>query len=381
MSTSLQLRKGAKRRRFVGFVLAVATCPAYSATLTGPGQTAHPGDSLSVSLSLANGAQPVSAVQFDLSWDPTFDVHVVPGAQAGISSKAMMATFLQPRVLRCLIVGMNASTVGDGELIRLLVTVNSNAPAGPAQMTLLNLNATGADGTPIFLQGGAIGVQIQTGTGVSLQPSGVLNGASLLSGPICPGEIVTLMGSIGASSTVLFNGVPAPLLYAGAGQVNAIVPFGLDFSKPAKVEVRQNATSVTASVPMAPAAPAIFTLGSTGIGPGAILNQDYTINSTTRPASRGSVIMIYATGFGTLSPLPTDGQIAHILAATTTPVTATLGGVPAQVLYAGAAPNLINGAVQVNVVVPEGASPNPAAPITLSMGSYATQPGVTVSIN
>ena len=382
MATSLQLlkmRSGLPTR--ILLLLALAAGSGYTASLTGTGQTAYPGASTSVSLSLGNGAQPVSAVQFDLTWDATLDVHVVPGAQAGIANKTILASFLQPRVLRCLIVGMNASAVGDGELIRLLVAVNSKAPAGSAQITLLNLSAAGADGAPIFLQGGAIGVPIQAGSGQSLQASGILNGASLLSGPICPGEIVTLMGSIaGSSPTVLFNGVPAPLLYAGVDQVNVIVPFGLDPSKPAQLEVRQDATSATASIAVAAAAPAIFTLSATGIGSGAILNQDYSMNSMTRPAARGSAIMIYATGFGALTPMPVDGQIAHILAATTAPVTATIDGVPAKVLYAGAAPDLINGAVQINVAVPDGVSPNPAAPITLSMGSFTTQPGVTVSI-
>ena len=363
-------------------LLVIAGLPAYTATLSGTGQSASAGDGLSVPLSLASGAQPVSGIQFDLVWDPTLDVHVLPGAQAGIANKTIYAAFLQPRVLRCLIVGMNRSTVADGELIRLVVAVNPNAPVGSAQVNLLNLTAAGPDGTPVFLQGGTIPVQIQSGGAVqSIQPSGVVSGASLMSSPISPGEIVTLMGSIApGSSTILFNGVAAPVLYAGLDQINAVVPFGLDLRNPAQVQIRQNGSSATTSVPVAAAAPAIFTVSTTGIGPGAILNENYSVNSVSNPANPGSAIMIYGTGFGALNPLPADGQIAQTLATTSTPVTATIDGAPAQVLYAGAAPQLINGVVQVNVLVPAGAHPNPAAPIMLTIGSFSTQPGVTVAI-
>ena len=55
-------------------------------------------------------------------------------------------------------------------------------------------------------------------------------------------------------------------------------------------------------------------------------------------------------------------------------------GIPATVTYAGAAPGLINGAIQVNVTVPDTVNPDPVAAISLSMGSFTTQPGVTVSI-
>jgi uncharacterized protein (TIGR03437 family) len=62
------------------------------------------------------------------------------------------------------------------------------------------------------------------------------------------------------------------------------------------------------------------------------------------------------------------------------PVSATIGGVRAEVLYAGAAPGLIAGVVQINVLIPAGVPPNSAAPVSLSAGPYTTPAGVTVSI-
>ena len=67
-----------------------------------------------------------------------------------------------------------------------------------------------------------------------------------------------------------------------------------------------NQTSTTETFPVAASAPGIFTMNSSGSGQGAILNQDYSVNSPTQPAAPGSIIMLYATGGGALqsdSPL------------------------------------------------------------------------------
>jgi len=281
-----------------------------------------------------------------------------------------------------MVAGLNANSIGDGEMLRLFITVNSGAAAGVAQLNLMNLRAAGPDGSPVFLQGGSVSVSIQNGNATqTVQPSGLLNAASMGAGPVAPGEVVTLFGSIAAGSPVVrVNGVRAPILYSGLNQVNAIVPYGLNLSNPAQVTVQQGASSTTLTVPVAAASPAIFTLSTTGAGPGAILNQNYSVNSATNPATQGTVIMIYGTGFGLLNPLPADGQIQQTMALTATTVTATIDGNAATVIYAGAAPGLIAGAEQINVRIPAGAKTNPAAPLVLTMGSFTTQPGVTVSV-
>lgn len=353
-----------------------------SATLSGPGQSAHPGDTVSVSLSLSTGGQALSGLQFDVTWDPSIDVHVASGAQIGMSTKMLFAAVLQPRVLRCLIVGMNGNSVADGEVLRLFITVHAGAAAGIAQLNLVNLNATGPDGAPVFLQGGPVSVQIQNGSTTQvIEPSGILNAASLAAGPVSPGEVITLLGSISGGAPAIFvNKVPATVTYAGPGQINAIVPFGLDLSKPAVVSIQQGQAISTTSVPVTAATPAIFAVSGTGVGPGAILNQNYSVNSAMNPAAQGTVLMVYATGFGALTPTPADGQLTHTLATTTSPVTATIDGVAADVLYAGVAPGLLAGVEQINVRVPAGVKTNPAAALSLHIGSFTTQAGVTVSI-
>ena len=212
-------------------------------------------------------------------------------------------------------------------------------------------------------------------------PTQVLNAASLSAGPVSPGEIVTLFAAFSAApSGVTVNGIAAPILSSDSKQVNAVVPFALDLSKAADIQIQAGAANLNTSVPVATASPAIFTQGAAGTGPGAVLNQDYSPNSASNPAASGSVIMIYGTGFGMLNPAPVDGQTAEVPAATQAPVTATINGVAATVVYAGAAPGLVAGVEQINVLVPDGLAANPSAPVVLTIGSQTTQTGVTVAV-
>jgi uncharacterized protein (TIGR03437 family) len=55
-----------------------------------------------------------------------------------------------------------------------------------------------------------------------------------------------------------------------------------------------------------------------------------------------------------------------------------IGGREAEVRYAGAAPRLVAGVLQVNAVIPPGVSGN--AEITLIVGDFVSQPGVTVAV-
>jgi uncharacterized protein (TIGR03437 family) len=356
------------------------------ATLSMPSRVAGAGDSLVAPITFSSQGQPVSSVQFDLEWGTAIDIQTTTSAQIGSSSKVLYASAPATHVLRFVIAGMNQAPIPDGELIRAFISLSPNAAPGVVQINLTHLTAASPDGQAVPIQAASAAVQIVPGTITgSLQAQGVLNAASLLPGPVGPGEIVTLLGSLSLDSNspsiLLFNGVPAPVIYSGGNQVNAIVPFGVDLTAPVTVEVRSQARQIAlVSVPSAITAPAIFTQTATGTGPGAILNQDLTVNSFANPAPRNSIIMVYGTGFGALNPPAIDGQIATAADDTMLPVTATIGGIPADVTYAGAAPGLIAGAVQINVRIPDAATADLSASISLSVGSTTTPAGVTVSI-
>jgi uncharacterized protein (TIGR03437 family) len=73
-------------------------------------------------------------------------------------------------------------------------------------------------------------------------------------------------------------------------------------------------------LPVAASAPGIFTLDATGIGPGAVLNQDNSVNGVANPAARGSVMSIDATGEGQTSPAGVTGSVTQ--SSTTAPLIA-----------------------------------------------------------
>ena len=229
----------------------------------------------------------------------------------------------------------------------------------------------------------------------------VVNAASFSSYTVAPGELITIFGnSIGpaaplgavvnaqgkvstslAGHTVTFDGVAAPLLYAAAGQINAIVPFSVAGKASALMRVSDfSGASYSVTLPVSATAPATFTISPAGQG--AILNGDLSVNSGANPAARGAWISIYATGAGVLSPpvddgtLIADGNLPQAVA----PVTVTIGGLPATLNYQGGAPGLVAGVMQINAQVPPGVAPGPAVPVTISAGGTAGLNTVTVAV-
>jgi uncharacterized protein (TIGR03437 family) len=128
------------------------------------------------------------------------------------------------------------------------------------------------------------------------------------------------------------------------------------------------------------AVPAIFALDASGSGPGAILNADYSVNSASNPVAAGGAIQIFGTGGGAIVGGATDGALAPgIGGLATQPVTATIGGMTANVLYAGPAPGQVNGVIQVNLQIPAGLPPGPQ-PVVITVGTAASQKGITVAV-
>jgi uncharacterized protein (TIGR03437 family) len=171
------------------------------------------------------------------------------------------------------------------------------------------------------------------------------------------------------------------MIFTSTGQVNTIVPYEVGTSGTATVQVVAGGIqSGSWAEPLAPSAPSIFTYGAVGIGQGAIVNQDGSINSAANPASRGTAIEIYATGGGQTSPSSSTGSVARGAASLTLPVTVTIGGVNAQVLYAGNAPGEVEGVVQINVAVPPNVTPGLALPVLVTIGGISSQTAVTAAI-
>jgi uncharacterized protein (TIGR03437 family) len=220
---------------------------------------------------------------------------------------------------------------------------------------------------------------------------------------VAPGEIVTIYGagmgpaslvaaSLDASGPPLattlagvqiaFDGVAAPLLYVSATQSSAIVPFTVSGKTSTAIQVTyQNKSAGSATLSVAAASPGLFTMASSGSGQGAILNQDWSVNSAALPAAHGDILMLFGTGGGITSPASADGQFSTGTPANlAAPPTVTIGGVSGTVWYAGAAPGMVAGVFQINVQVPGAAPSGGSVPIVVQSGTASSPATVTVAL-
>jgi uncharacterized protein (TIGR03437 family) len=198
---------------------------------------------------------------------------------------------------------------------------------------------------------------------------GVVNGEALALSPIAPGEVVSLFGTdLGpptptnatldasgkfpaqlAGVTVSFNGIAARLLSVQSNQVDVVVPFAIPTQTAIDVRLVNNGQDTTASVDTIDAAPEIIKLHpSASSTPAAALNQDGSINSPANPAPAGSIVTLFVTGAGAMTPAFADGSIATNFAQPAIPLSTTFG----EIEFVGAAPGLLVGIVQMNVRAP-----------------------------
>lgn len=233
--------------------------------------------------------------------------------------------------------------------------------------------------------------------------AGIRNAASGVLGAIAPGEMIAIYGtgigpaqgvylqltSAGKVSTnigntqVLFDGIAAPIIYASSSQTNVVVPYEIAGRASTNVTVTYSGmTSAAVPYTVVSSMPGIFTQNLSGTGPGAIVNQDNTVNGPNHAAPAGSVVAVYMTGEGATVPQAITGGVAPgdgtglekpVLA-----VAATVGGQTAKVLYGGSAPNFVYGFMQVNVEIPAGLASGPQ-PVVITIGG-ASQSGVTVQV-
>src|SRR5947208_3640237 len=104
----------------------------------------------------------------------------------------------------------------------------------------------------------------------------------------------------------------------------------------------------TFQIPMKPAHPGIYTTTGDGKGPATATHSDSGgLVGTASPASRGEWLVLYANGLGAVTPDVPSGTAPKGLSATLNPVTVSVGGVAAEVYFAGLAPGFV-GLYQIN---------------------------------
>jgi uncharacterized protein (TIGR03437 family) len=236
----------------------------------------------------------------------------------------------------------------------------------------------------------------------------VVNAASYNGGPISPGEMVTIFGSgIGPATPayattdpstgrlatmiggvqVLFSGIAAPVIYASNSQVSAVAPYEMASVANAPVSIEYlGGTSNADRLSLAVTVPGLFAQNSAGSGPGAILNQDNSLNGPSHPAAKGSIVQVFLTGEGQTNPPSVTGTITsvslpppQVTPAPVQPIQVWIGGQPANYTYAGEAPGMVAGVMQLNVQIPANALSG-ALSIQVKIGQTMSQSGITISV-
>jgi uncharacterized protein (TIGR03437 family) len=186
---------------------------------------------------------------------------------------------------------------------------------------------------------------------------------------------------------VMFSGIAAPMIYASNSQVSAVAPYEMASvaNSPVSIEYAGE-TSNSDQLTLAAAAPGLFAQNSSGSGPGAILNQDNSLNGPSHAAAKGSIVQVYMTGEGLTSPPSATGTITtvnlpppQVTPAPVQPVQVWIGGQPALYTYAGEAPGMVAGVMQLNAQIPPYAASGPLA-IQVRVGGYWSQNGITVEV-
>lgn len=255
------------------------------------------------------------------------------------------------------------------------------APNGTSYVAI---GSTGLFALEVGLQASA-----PTGSGVYLNPTGVVNAASYapITASIAPGELLTLYGSGLAPATLIMQGgLPFPttlggvqvringtlcaLYYVSPGQIAAIVPYEVasNTSGLADIQVSNNGTtSNIVQVYVQATAPGIFSQTQNGVGIAAALHASTgALVTPSNPAVANEYLSLFLTGLGAVFPSVSNGalgpaptfSVANVNSAGNLSVafndyTSGNTGVAGTIAYAGLAPGLA-GLYQLNVQVPNG---------------------------
>ncbi|HUS07951.1 MAG TPA: IPT/TIG domain-containing protein [Bryobacteraceae bacterium] len=292
---------------------------------------------------------------------------------------------------------VNPKSGVTGQVSSLSVTVNSTGLAAGQYAGNITVAGVGTSNPPQ-----TVSVILNVTAAAIPQINSIVNAATFAPTAIAPGLIVTIFGNnLGppaitglrlnasgllettlADTQVLFDGTPAPMVYVSANQVAAIAPYGVFGRLSTRIQVQyQGQRSTSLDIRVVDTAPGIFSLNSQGTGQAAALNQNGTVNTPSNPITRGEVIVLYMTGEGQTNPQGVDGQVtsAANLKKPLAPITVKIDGINAVVDYAGSAPGLVAGVMQVNVRVPLGSRTGPGVPVEVAAGA-ASISNATISV-
>jgi uncharacterized protein (TIGR03437 family) len=205
--------------------------------------------------------------------------------------------------------------------------------------------------------------ELQTGNSQRIR---VVHAATFLEGPIAPGQWLSLLASelpTPELAAITFDGVAARVSFANASQMNFQVPYSIAGRTSVNLELRIGGALVhRAQLPVSACAPGFFESAGLVVA----LSPDGRLNSELNPAGTGDYLTLYATGEGLLREA-SGFQVPFL------PASVEVGGLPAEVLYLGAAPGF-SGLLQVNLRLPANIRLRGRVPVTLKIGAFQNPP-------
>jgi len=179
--------------------------------------------------------------------------------------------------------------------------------------------------------------------------------------------LATTFGGVSLSVTQIGVVTQAFPLFVSAGQINAVMPSSVTAGLATLRLTYQNTRSNAITIQIADSAPGLFAVAG-GAGPGSIQNYvsatSLPINSLVTPTAPGQIVEIWGTGLG---PVTFPDNVAPTPGNVSTPVTVTIGGQAATVLYSGRSP-CCAGVDQINAYVPANAPLGCWVPVSVNAG-------------
>ncbi len=360
----------------------------YKATITvAAPQASNKSQTVAVTLTVGPGLPVLNTV-----WPP----RVTEGA-AATTVTLTGANFFSGSVVKAGAATLIASVLGDSAATAV-IPAELMATFGAVGLVVSNPGTGGGDSQSVTLVIDAAVPSV----------AALVNGASFLDGPVAPGEMVTLFGTrLGpdsltsfvapapgsgiattlAGTTVFFDGKAAPILFTSARQVAVMVPYDVAGKTITQISVDFGGflSSVIARN-VAASAPGLFTATGSGSGQLAAFVVDeatgaVTLNSEASAASKGGLVVFYATGEGIPTPASSDGRIVTTASPSPNPaLSVQIGGATATVLYAGGVAGLVSGIIQINARIPTTITASKATPVVLTVNGVASPPGTTIGI-
>jgi uncharacterized protein (TIGR03437 family) len=274
-----------------------------------------------------------------------------------------------------------AALSSDGSTLTAIFTMPSGVVGRAIALTPDGVTAMGPSGTLLTVSPGQGPSLVGVGNSAGLTVSNTVAPYELVSlygfglGPQTPvgGEVVdgVVTSSLGGVQ-VLFDGTPAPLLFAGPTRIDMIVPSAVYGRGTTALQVVTPSGVLTGpTMLIAPSKPGVFLAsagGSTSFAPPATaLNQDGSVNSDANPAALGSIVTVWASGCGISSDPQSDGTILRFaeggpilpvsmfsfdLIAASRSLGSLPGPLSLEVLFAGDAPRMVAGVSQINFRLP-----------------------------